>query len=40
MIDVLGLEYEEVVEHPDVDEMGDRLLLVMRKALYINIADP
>ena len=40
VIDVLGLEYEEVVEHPVVDETGDRLLLVMRKALCINTADP
>ena len=40
MIDVLGLEHEEVVEHPVVDETGDRLPLVMRKALRINIADP
>jgi hypothetical protein len=39
MIDVLGLEYEEVVEHPVVDEIGDRLPLVIRKALYINTAD-
>jgi hypothetical protein len=40
MIDVLGLEYKEVVEHPVVDETGDHLPLVMRKALCINIADP
>ena len=40
MIDVLGLEYEEVVEHPVVDETGDRLLLMMRKDLRINTADP
>ena len=39
MIDVLGLEYEEVVEYPIVDKIGDYLLLVMRKALRINIAD-
>ena len=39
MIDVLGLEYEEVVEYPVVDKTGDCLLLMIRKALRINTAD-
>jgi hypothetical protein len=40
VIDVLGLEYEEVVEHSVVDETDDRLPLLVRKALYVNTTDP
>jgi hypothetical protein len=40
MIDVLGLEYEEVVKDPVVDQTYHRLPLVIRKALYVNTTDP
>ena len=39
MIDILGLKYKEVVEYPIVDKTDDCLLLMIRKALYINIAN-
>jgi len=39
MINILDLKYKEVVEYSIVDNIGNYLLLIIRKALRINIAN-